>query len=287
MGAPAGPFFARLEACAAGHRSLLCVGLDPDPAALPIPDLGAFLRGVVEATQDLVCAYKANLAFYEGQGREGWKALEEVRRVVPSSIPLIADAKRGDIGPSARWYAKAVFEVWGFDGVTVNPYCGYDGVEPFLAYPGRGVYLLCRTSNPGARDLQDLVAASPYGGEAMPLYQWVAVHASAWNTRGNVGLVVGATYPEEMEKVRKLCPTMPLLVPGVGAQGGQVEKVVARGLGEAGMGLVIALSRAVLYPPEGDGPWQGRVRQAAWRWRERINRALEAAGRGWDNAPSP
>lgn len=207
-----------------------------------------------------------------------------MRRAIPSTIPVIADAKRGDIGSSARWYARSLFEVWGFDAVTVNPYLGQDGIEPFLDYTDRGVYLLCRTSNPGARDLQDLQATSPYGGERLPLYLWVAVQANAWNTRGNLGLVVGATYPEEMAQVRALCPTLPFLVPGVGAQGGQVEQVVARGLATGGLGLIINVSRAVLYPQEGGGSWQERVRHSAQAWRERINRALQAQGRGWNHA---
>ncbi|MCS7206874.1 MAG: orotidine-5'-phosphate decarboxylase [Dehalococcoidia bacterium] len=280
-------FFARLESCAQAHRSLLCIGLDPDPASLPIPDLTAFLTGVIEATQDLVAAYKPNLAFYEGLGAEGWKALEAVRRAIPPSIPVIADAKRGDIASSARWYARALFDVWGFDAVTVNPYLGQDSVEPFLTYADRGVYLLCRTSNPGARDLQDLVFTSPYGGESLPLYQWVALCAQAWNTYGNVGLVMGATYPEEMAQVRALCPTLPLLVPGVGTQGGQVEQVVQKGLAIHGLGMIINVSRAVLYPGGSGSSWQERVRQAAQAWRERITSALEKAGRGWGDAPSP
>ncbi|GBD11863.1 Orotidine 5'-phosphate decarboxylase [bacterium HR23] len=281
------PFFARLDACAQAHQSILCIGLDPDPALLPIPDLTAFLLGVVDATSDLVCAYKPNLAFFEGQGWEGLKALEAVRKAIPSSIPVIADAKRGDIGSTARWYARSLFEVWGFDAVTVNPYLGRDGVEPFLDYADRGVYVLCRTSNPGARDFQDLQALSPYGGERLPLYQWVAVQASAWNAQGNLGLVVGATYPEEMAQVRALCPSIPFLVPGVGAQGGQVEKAVEKGLASQRLGLVISVSRGVLYPPEAEGPWQERVRRSAQAWRERINRALEAQGRGWRDAPTP
>ncbi|MFN3973718.1 MAG: orotidine-5'-phosphate decarboxylase [Dehalococcoidia bacterium] len=281
------PFFVRLEASAQANQSLLCIGLDPDPSLLPIPDLTAFLTGVIEATHDLVCAYKPNLAFYEGLGWEGWKALEAVCKAIPSSVPVIADAKRGDIGPSARWYARALFEVWGFDAATVNPYLGQDGVQPFLDYSDRGVYLLCRTSNPGARDFQDLVATSPYGGESLPLYQWVAVQANAWNTHGNLGLVVGATYPQEMALVRALCPNLPFLVPGVGTQGGQVEQVVAGGLATEWLGLVINVSRAVLYSQEGGGSWQERVRRSAQAWRGRINQALQAQGRGWKGAPAP
>ena len=178
----------------------------------------------------LACAYKPNLAFYEALGIDGLRALEgtiaRIRDAAPDAV-IIGDAKRGDIGPSARAYARAMFEVWGFDAVTVNPWGGSDSIEPFLEDEARGVFVWCRGSNPGSGDFQDLAMA---GEERTPLYQKVAQACSAWNAKGNVGLVAGATVPEQLAALRALCPDMPLLVPGVGAQGGDLEAAVRAGV---------------------------------------------------------
>jgi orotidine-5'-phosphate decarboxylase len=234
-------FFEKLQQASARNQSLLCVGLDPDPALMPIPDVAAFNRAIVEATSEYVCAYKPNLAFYEALGEKGYAALRETLKAIPAGIPIIADAKRGDIGNTAKAYARALFDELGFDAATVNPYLGGDAVEPFLQYEDKGVIILCRTSNPGARDLQDMAV------DGRPLFERVAEMAKGWNTRGNVGLVVGATYPEELGRVRELCPEMTFLVPGVGAQGGDIAAVMANGLDANGAGLVINASRQVLY----------------------------------------
>ena len=240
-------FFDKLERAAQRNGSLLCVGLDPDPAQMPVSDVAAFNRAIIEATAGLVCAYKPNLAFYEALGERGMAALRETLAAIPPDIPVIADGKRNDIGNTAKAYARALFDELGVDAATVNPYLGGDAVEPFLEREEKAAFILCRTSNPGARDLQDLLVSAPGGGEARPLFEMVAEMARRWNSRGNVGLVVGATYPEELGRVRRLCPEMTFLVPGVGAQGGDVAAVIGNGLDKAGRGLIINVSRQVLY----------------------------------------
>jgi len=240
-------FFDKLERAAQRNGSLLCVGLDPDPARMPVSDVAAFNRAIIEATAGLVCAYKPNLAFYEALGERGLAALRDTLAAIPPDIPVIADGKRNDIGNTAKAYARALFDELGVDAATVNPYLGGDAVEPFLEREEKAAFILCRTSNPGARDLQDLLVTAPGGGEARPLFEMVAEMARRWNSRGNVGLVVGATYPEELKRVRRLCPEMTFLVPGVGAQGGDVAAVVRNGLDKAGRGLIINVSRQVLY----------------------------------------
>ena len=241
-------FLEKLARAAERNRSLLCVGLDPDPERLAGDDIAGYLCAVVEATSDLVCAYKPNLAFYEQLGEAGYAALRTVLRAIPDDIPTIADAKRGDVEHTARAYARAIFDELGFDAATVNPYLGGDAVAPFIERADRGALIVCRTSNPGARDLQDLSVATASGSR--PLYQAVAELAKRWNTQGNVGLVVGATYPDEMRILRGLCPEMPFLVPGVGAQAGDLSRSVRAGLDAHGRGLIINASRAVLYSSE-------------------------------------
>jgi len=240
-------FFDKLERAAQRNGSLLCVGLDPDPAQMPVSDVAAFNRAIIEATAEFVCAYKPNLAFYEALGERGLAALRDTLAAIPPDIPVIADGKRNDIGNTAKAYARALFDELGVDAATVNPYLGGDAVEPFLEREEKAAFILCRTSNPGARDLQDLLVTAPGGGEARPLFEMVAEMARRWNSRGNVGLVVGATYPEELKRVRRLCPEMTFLVPGVGAQGGDVAAVIGNGLDKAGRGLIINVSRQVLY----------------------------------------
>lgn len=262
-------FREKLSAAMARNHSLLCVGLDPQPELMPVKDVASFNRAIIEATSDLVCAYKPNLAFYEALGGAGLRALEKTLAVIPPHIPTIGDAKRGDVGHSAQAYAHALFDNLGFDAVTLNPYLGYDSVEPFLSYPEKAAFLLCRTSNPGAADLQGLTVSLPGKGE-MPLYQAVALRAGEWDQRGNVGLVVGATYPEELRQVRRLCPTLPILVPGIGAQGGDLELSVRYGLDPQGAGLILTASRAIIYASRGrDFPQQAR--QAALGLRDQIN----------------
>jgi len=234
--------------------SLVCVGLDPEPAKFPAhlrgrPDaIFDFCREIVDATADLVCCFKPQIAHFSAHRAEG--ALERLIAHIHSAhpgVPVILDAKRGDIGSTAAFYAAEAFERYGADAVTVNPYLGRDALEPFLSRADKGVVVLCRTSNAGARDLQDL----DVGGRK--LYQHVArTVAAEWNANGNCLLVVGATYPGELADVRAIVGAMPLLVPGVGAQGGDIEAVVRHGATALGTGLVISSSRAILYA--GTGP---------------------------------
>jgi orotidine-5'-phosphate decarboxylase len=223
------------------NKSWLCIGLDPDPELMPGVDVLQFNKAIIEATSDLVCAYKPNLAFYEALGTEGLAILEKTVKCIPGAIPVIGDAKRGDIGNTARAYARALFSVLGFDAATVNPYLGFDSVEPFINYQDKGVFVLCRTSNKGAADFQDLRT------NGLLLYEAVARKAKEWNIHGNIGLVVGATYPEELKKVRSICPEMPLLIPGIGAQGGDLASAVGYGVDARGEKAIINVSRQILY----------------------------------------
>lgn len=268
-------FFDKLERAATKNGSLLCVGLDPDPALMPITDVADFNQAIIEATAGLVCAYKPNLAFYEALGERGLLALHKTLAAVPEDVPVIGDGKRNDIGNTARAYAHALFDHWRFDAVTVNPYLGGDALEPFLERPDKVAFVLCRTSNPGARDLQDL-PVSVNGSPPRPLFEAVAEAALRWNTRGNVGLVVGATYPEELRRVREICPDMTFLVPGVGAQGGDVAAVMTNGLDARGGGLIINVSRQVLYASKGNDFAQA-ARRAAQALRDDMARQREQA----------
>jgi len=267
-------FIDRLLECSRRSNSLLCVGLDVDPERVPEPLRGRgdwvaqFNRGVVEATSDLVCAYKPNLAFYEALGEEGMEGLRETLKAIPPDVLVIGDAKRGDVGHTARAYAHALFDGFGFDAVTVSPYMGKDSLEPFLAHEERGAFVLCKTSNPGSGDFQNLSCMAPEG--RLPLYQLVALRARQWNSRGNVGLVVGATYPQELAAVRGLTPDLPLLIPGVGAQAGDLERTILNGTDAAGELAVINSSRQVIFASSGVD-WRDAARAAAAQLRESIN----------------
>lgn len=266
-------FLEKLLSASRQNNSLLCVGLDPDPALMPVADTLEFNRAIIEATADLVCAYKPNFAFYLAQGFEGLEALRKTVAAVPQGIPVIGDVKMGDIGNTARAYAKACYEFFGFDAVTANSYLGGDALEPFLGYTDKEVFVLCRTSNPGAADFQSLLC------DGRPLYEVVAERARSWSIAGNVGLVVGATYPEELRRVRELCPDMPLLIPGVGAQGGDLAASVRYGVDGRREKAIINASRQVIYASrERDYPQAARL--AAQALREQINAAREGSSVG-------
>ncbi|HLF72222.1 MAG TPA: orotidine-5'-phosphate decarboxylase [Dehalococcoidia bacterium] len=266
------PFLAKLRAAAEQNHSLVCVGLDPDPSLMPIEDVAEFTKTIVDATADLVCAYKPNLAFYEALGDEGWDALKQTLAVIPPEIPVIADAKRGDIGNTSAAYARAIFDVLGCDAMTVNAYGGKDAVEPFLEYADKGVIILCRMSNPSAIDFQDLVVEDR--GQKYPLWQAVALKAREWNTRGNVGIVMGATYPAQLKLAREICPDMPILVPGIGAQEGSLREAVVAGLDADNGGIIVNASRSVLYASRGDD-YGMAARSAAIQLRDHIERYRE------------
>jgi orotidine-5'-phosphate decarboxylase len=245
-------FLEKLLAASRRNQSLICIGLDPEYERLPAHVQGqadpilAFNRGIIEATADLVCAYKPNLAFYEALGPAGLTTLQETLRLIPGYIPTIGDAKRGDTDNTSRQYARALFETYGFDAVTVNPYLGHDSLQPFLEYEEKGVLVVCRTSNPGARDLQDLLVSQGQT-EPAPLYEVLARQVLKWDAKGNAGLVVGATYPEELRRIRQIALDLPILIPGVGAQGGDLASAAQYGTDSAGERAIISLSRSILY----------------------------------------
>lgn len=267
-------FVEKLLAASRKNKSLLCIGLDPDPKLMPRAEVFQFNREIIDATSDLVCAYKPNLAFYEALGIEGIRALKKTVDYIPEGIPVIGDAKRGDIASSSEAYARALFETFGFDAATVNPYMGCDSVAPFIAYADKGVFILCKTSNAGSADFQEKLYAE-HGAAAgtRPLFEMVAQKAKEWNTRGNVGLVVGATFPQQLKKVRELCPELPLLIPGVGTQGGDLAAVVRYGVDTNGERAIINCSRQVIYASKGKDYSQA-ARREALRLREQINQHL-------------
>jgi len=266
-------FAQKLREAAKKNQSLVCLGLDPDPSLMPAVSVLEFNRAIVDATADLVCAYKPNLAFYEALGAEGIEILQKTLEHIPADIPVIGDAKRGDIGHTAQAYARALFELVRFDAVTVNPYLGYDSVEPFLAYSDKGVFVLCRTSNPGATDFQDLLCSSDAQDNRHPLYTAVARKASEWNRNGNIGLVMGATSPRELQEVRRICPQMILLIPGVGAQGGDLDQAVRHGVDRQGGNALFSSSRQVLFASR-ESDFAQKARQAAEALRLRIGNIL-------------
>jgi len=258
------------------HDSLLCVGLDPDPARFPAhlkgrPDaIFEFCAGIVDATADLACCFKPQIAYFAAQRAEAQlEALIDHIHDRHPAVPVILDAKRGDIGSTAEQYAIEAFERYRADAITLSPYMGRDSVEPYFAYPDKGVILLCRTSNAGGSDLQFLNVAGGAGEER--LFERVArLVAEEWNASGNCALVVGATFPTEIARVRELTGDMPLLVPGIGAQGGDIEATVKAGRSAAGTGLMISSSRAILYAGQGED-YADAARRAALATRDAIN----------------
>ena len=275
-------FTERLWEVSKSRRSLVCVGLDPDPDLMAIPDVLEFNRAIIDATHDLVCAYKPNMAFYEALGRPGLDALADTvahsHSVAPGVI-VLGDAKRGDIGSTNTMHARALFDVWGFDAATINGYGGGEALEPFLEYESRGVFVWCRSSNPGAKELQDRVLKD--GGSTMALYEYLASRAVEWNTRGNLGLVAGSTYPEDLGRVRSQCPGMPMLVPGVGSQSGDLDRSVRLGLDSNAFNLIVSSSRSITYASRDPGDFADAARSAASKLRDDINRILEQEGRTW------
>jgi orotidine-5'-phosphate decarboxylase len=265
-------FIEKLARASHNNNSLLCVGLDPDPSRMP-EGVGVFEfnKAIIDATRDLVCAYKPNIAFYEAQGQEGLDALRRTREYIPEDIPVIVDAKRGDIGNTAKAYARSLFEYYNFDATTASPYLGYDSLEPFIEYSDRGVIILCRTSNAGAVDFQSLSCKVDDGHKQ--LFEIVAAKVNEWNTRGNLGLVVGATYPDELKLIRQRYPDMPLLIPGVGTQGGELSTVVRYGVDAGRQRTIINSSRQILYASRGLD-FAEAARTAAQDLRDKINDIL-------------
>ncbi len=272
-------FIEKLRARWQQADSLVCVGLDPDPAKFPdalVDDddaLFSFCRDIVDATAGYACAFKPQIAYFAAHNG-GEAALQRLIAHINGAhpdVPVILDAKRGDIGSTAEQYAVEAFERYGADAVTLNPYMGRDSAAPFLQYNDRGCVFLCHTSNPGARDFQELTMSDGSGG-GEPLYQRIArTIAGEWNADGNCALVVGATFPEELKVIRGIVGDMPLLIPGIGAQGGDIEAVVRNGRTADGTGLVINSSRGILYASSGAG-YAEAAADAARDLRDAINR---------------
>jgi orotidine-5'-phosphate decarboxylase len=244
-------FIERFQQTLRERQSLLCVGLDPDlqklPANLPrsAEGLVTFCKEIIAATHDFAAAFKVNFAFFEALGKPGWAALEAVAAALPDGVIKIADAKRGDIGHTAQMYAEAIFRQLPFDAMTANPYLGEDAAQPFLDDAAKGVFFLCRTSNPGSSDIQK------FPDRTRPLYLHVAAQVREWNKNGNAGLVVGATHPRELQQARKASPDLPFLIPGIGAQGGDLETAVRVGATISGDLAIINASRTILYADAG------------------------------------
>jgi orotidine-5'-phosphate decarboxylase len=281
-------YLERLGARTRATRTVLCLGLDPDPATIPerfakgVAGLERFAELVLEAALPYAAAVKPNLAFFEAFGSAGIAALERLRASIPSDIPVIADAKRGDIGSTAARQAVALFDVLGADAVTVSPYLGEEAIRPLLEREDRFAYVLCRTSNPGAGEIQDLLVRGDHAADgvaARPLHERVARLATGWGPGGTVGLVVGATAPEELVTIRGIAPGLPFLVPGVGAQGGAIEPVLEHGpassrpgAGRTGGGLLVNVSRGiagVLADGSEEDPGEA-IAEAAREWARRL-----------------
>ncbi|MDE2627720.1 MAG: orotidine-5'-phosphate decarboxylase [Burkholderiales bacterium] len=266
------------------NDSLLCVGLDPEPARFPgswkddAARIFDFCASIVDATHDLVIAFKPQIAYFAAHRAEDQleRLIAHIHRVAPE-VPVILDAKRGDIGSTAEQYAREAFERYQADAVTLSPFMGYDSIEPYLRYAGKGAILLCRTSNPGGADLQALTLAGASGRPGDTVFEHIARLAQGeWNRGGQLALVVGATYPAEIERVRAIAPTLPLLIPGIGAQGGDAAATVRAGWraqgGRTVAPIIVSSSRAVLYASRGDN-FAAAARQAALATRFELNQA--------------
>lgn len=290
MSAPPTTYLERLAARSAAVGSVLCLGIDPDPATMPegfgddAASIERFAMLLLDAALPFAATVKPNLAFFEAYGAAGWAALERVRARIPADVPVIADAKRGDIGSTSARQVVGYFDSLGVDAVTINPYLGEEAIAAYLARPDRFAYVLCRTSNPGALDLQGQ-QLSPRGPAAVrgaapaePLWARVARDASTWGPGGTVGLVVGATAPDELRAVRSIAPGVGFLVPGVGAQGGSLEVVLQAGPataapagGRPGGGLVVNVSRGIAGAAMGDGEGRtARLEEAARTWAAKL-----------------
>ncbi len=282
---PSMNFTDMLGAAERQNQSMLCVGLDPEPSRFPLKwrddprHIYDFCAAIVDATADVAMAFKPQIAYFAAHGAEDQlERLMAHMRVAAPQVPIILDAKRGDIGSTAEQYAREAFVRYGADAVTLSPFMGFDSVQPYLQYPGKGVYLLCRTSNPGGDDFQSQRLASVEGQPL--LYEHIARLAQGpWNLNGQVGLVVGATYPAEIERVRELAPTVPLLIPGVGAQGGDAQATVRAGwrgqLGHTTGPIAVNSSRAILYASAGED-FAEAARREALRTRDVLQRARSA-----------
>jgi len=256
------------------NNSLLCIGLDSDLNKIPKflaksrDALFEFNKKIIDATSDLVCAYKPNMAFYEVQGSSGLDSLKKTIRQIPKNIPVILDAKRGDIGNTNKMYAKEIFEYFEADATTLSPYLGEDSISSFAEYKDKFSFVLCLTSNPGAQDFQMKEF------DRRPLYQIVADKVKSWNKNKNLGLVIGATFPDQLKEIREMVEDMPILIPGVGAQGGDLEKVVQYGTDRNGKMAIINSSREIIFASS-EKDFDRKAREKAKELRDRINQTLK------------
>jgi len=276
-------FTQKLQSAAQRNQSWLCVGLDPDLEKIPqhlIDQHGSdaiiyFTKAIVDATREYVCAYKPNSAFYESLGPMGLEMLKVTREIIPNDIPMILDAKRGDLGNSSKHYAKAAFEVYGADCLTLSPYMGLDSLQPFIDYGDRGLFILCRTSNPSAKEIQDL----DVGGQ--PLYLKIAQQIARWRDQSqssHIGAVVGATYPDELKSIRDVLGNdLVILIPGIGSQGGDLQAAVLSGMNSSGQNGIINASRSVIFASSGEdfADEAGSVTKAL---RDQINDVVRSTG---------
>ena len=269
--------FEKLDAAATKTNSFVCVGLDPSIERAPINDIAAFNRAIIDATKDAVSAFKPQFAYYEAMGIKGFKILENtirhIRDVAPNHI-IIGDGKRGDISTTAIAYARAMYEIWDVDIATIYAYQGSDSVEPFLNHPGRGVYIVCRTSNPSSRDIQDLIVDDANGQARV--FDRMADMADRWAKTQNVGIVAGATFPDDLHTLRIRHPELHFLIPGVGAQGGEVEQTTKAGMNEQGRGFLVNSSRGIIYASNDPLYFEREARRAAELLRDQINDALKS-----------
>ena len=269
--------FEKLDAAATKTNSFVCVGLDQSIERAPINDIAAFNRAIIDATKDAVSAFKPQFAYYEAMGIKGFKILENtirhIRDVAPNHI-IIGEGKRGDISTTAIAYARAMYEIWDVDIATIYAYQGSDSVEPFLNHPGRGVYIVCRTSNPSSRDIQDLIVDDANGQARV--FDRMADMADRWAKTQNVGIVAGATFPDDLHTLRIRHPELHFLIPGVGAQGGEVEQTTKAGMNEQGRGFLVNSSRGIIYASNDPLHFEREARRAAELLRDQINDALKS-----------
>ena len=266
-------FKGKLSSITKENNSLLCVGLDIDKEKVPKflfktskTPLLDFNKSIIDSTKDIVCSYKLNMAFYESMGEKGYVLLEKTIRYIPKNVVIILDGKRNDIGNTAHKYAQALFETLKADATTINPYLGYDSIEPFLEYKDKCNFILCRTSNPSANDLQDLLI------QKTPLYLCVAQNIKKWNKNDNCGLVAGATYPKDIKKIREIVGgEIPFLIPGIGKQGGDLQKSVKYGTNKEGENAIIVSSRSIIYAGK-DKDFTQKSRKKALFLKNEINK---------------
>lgn len=270
-----------MQEISVSKKSLLCIGLDPSPDKMPISDVFEFCKLIIDHTEVFTAAYKPNMGFFEAFGLKGLKSLEKVIDHIKSNYPdvlIIGDAKRGDVAPTSSKYAYAMFEIWDFDAVTVNAFSGFDSIEPFLKYTDRGVFVWCKSSNPDGYQLQDLIIK---GTTDRKIFQVIAEYCVSWNSEGNLGLVVGATYPEELKIVRDIVGELPILVPGIGSQSGDLEGSVRAGLGRKNHGLLVSSSRGIIYASSDLNNFGPAAANASSNLRGNINNILEDVGRSF------